>query len=134
MPAPKELADPLATSLVAASITSTPNLNPGLVITTHAILNMNLSESGKVLVCKGVGEEVEARVNAGTIRMVLSRYREMKKHREKYESVIKKASHSEKKVIDSIVSRVSFDENDTATPNMSAEAVVASASPTTPSP
>ena len=79
MPAPKELAEPLATSLVDAFITSAPNLNPGLVITTHAILNMNLSESGKVLACKGVGEEVEARVNAGTIRMMLSRYREMKK-------------------------------------------------------
>ena len=80
IPSPKELADPLTSSLVEGFIEAAPNLNPGLVITASAVVNMNLSESGKVLVSRGVGEEVEARVVAGTIRMILSRYREMKKN------------------------------------------------------
>ena len=99
IPSPKELADPLTTSLVEGFIEPAPNLNPGIVITASAVVNMNLSESGKVLVSRGVGEEVEARVVAGTIRMILSRYREMKKHREKYEPVVKQTSASEKTII-----------------------------------
>jgi len=110
MPSSSELASRLPHLLADAVVDGIPDLNPGLLMTSASIINVD-SESLEKKCLFSASPGIEARLIAGAIRLVLSKYRTLKKDPKKLESVLKRALPQEETAIRNIVGRINLDQS-----------------------
>ena len=109
IPLPNALFSRAARLLVESFVHVTPDLNPGLVMVTAALLHCN-RPTDKCLFSNA--PDVEARILGGTIRLVLSRYREVKKSEKRIETAMKKTTVEESRWLQRIMQHISLSQRD----------------------
>ena len=117
MPSSSELASRMPHLLADAFVDGIPDLNPGLLMTSASIINVD-SESLEKKCLFSSAPGIEARLIAGAIRLVLSKYRTLKKDPKKMESVLKRALPEEETAIRNIVGRINLDQSSGSRENL----------------
>lgn len=117
MPSSSELASRMPHLLADAFVDGIPDLNPGLLMTSASIINLD-SESLEKKCLFSSAPGIEARLIAGAIRLVLSKYRTLKKDPKKLESVLKRALPQEETAIRNIVGRINLDQSSGSRENL----------------
>ena len=117
MPSSSELASRMPHLLADAFVDGIPDLNPGLLMTSASVINLDSEDKEKKCLFSS-SPGIEARLIAGAIRLVLSKYRTLKKEPKKLESVLKRALPEEETAIRNIVGRINLDQSSASRENM----------------
>ena len=104
-PLPNELCELTPLTLAEIFVKVVPDLNPGLVQLQAAIVANHNESVMKNCLFSGT-PCVESRLVAGSIRKILSRFRELKRHPDKLRSTLKKSSSKERYLILGIVAQI----------------------------
>ena len=117
MPSSSELASRMPHLLADAFVDGIPDLNPGLLMTSASVIHVDSEDKEKKCLFSG-SPGIEARLIAGAIRLVLSKYRTLKKDPKKLESVLKRALPEEETAIRNIVGRINLDQSSGSRENL----------------
>ena len=104
-PLPNELCQLTPLALAEIFVKVVPDLNPGLVQLQAAIVANHNDSVMKNCLFSGT-PCVESRLVAGSIRKMLSRFRELKRHSEKLRATMKNATSKERHLILEIVAQI----------------------------
>jgi hypothetical protein len=112
-PPPNEMCQITPLTLAEIFVQVVPDLNPGLVQLQAAIVANHNDNASKKCLFSGT-PCVESRLVAGSIRKILSRFREVKRHPDKLRSLLKKATSKERYLILGIVAQIKLDSGSTS--------------------
>ena len=117
MPSTSELTSRVPHLLADAFVDGMPDLNPGLLMTSASVVSLDSEDKEKKCLFS-TAPGIEARLIAGAIRLVLSKYRTLKYYPKKLEAVLKRALPEEETAIRNIVGRINLDQSSGSRGNM----------------